>query len=193
MAGVATVVLLLYAVACFLPALYYEPPHRLLTAPKPLPETMMGYDCLLSVPFAFFTVAWWANPLFFTGLIAVWLGRPRTSLVLATLAVLTASTILVDFPVYVRHDPGRTFIDRSKRMEGADEPIEIVSHYPENAVPYYLNERPWARRSGCYVWLASQVVFLALAWRWATTARVALLADESLSKLPTTPAPPGRS
>jgi len=100
----ATVVL--YAVACFLLALHDDPSHRRLTAPKPLVITMRGHDCLLCIPFVCFTLAWWANPAYFAGLIAAWRGHWRASLVLATLAVLAASTILVDFPVYVKHYPG---------------------------------------------------------------------------------------
>jgi len=81
-------VLLLYGMACALPAWW----HR--------GEPVYGIVCLL-IPHALLTPYWWANPLFFAGCVALAQGRAFRAMALGIVATALATSF---FPLFSRRD-----------------------------------------------------------------------------------------
>jgi hypothetical protein len=76
----------------------------LYVASLPLPAlaqgntSIPGIGCLIQIPWIFGAPAWWANPLFFTGMVSWGYGYPRCARICAVIAgLLAASCILVDW------------------------------------------------------------------------------------------------
>jgi hypothetical protein len=81
-------VLLVYGMACALPAWYSHPG-----------EPVYGIVCLFMIPYALLTLFWWANPLFFAGCVALAQGRSFRAMALGIVATALATLF---FPLWNR-------------------------------------------------------------------------------------------